>query len=119
VGITRAQDRLFMTNAWSRMLWGGTNYNPPSRFLSEIPEELVTKIDKRKRRAKFESEPTNAHPTVDATEIAPGDRVMHNKWGTGVVLEIMGTGDRAEATVQFDDQGQKRLLLAWAPLKKA
>ena len=119
VGITRAQDRLFMTNAWSRMLWGGTNYNPPSRFLSEIPEELVTKIDKRKRRAKFESEPTNAHPTVDATEIAPGDRVHHNKWGAGVVVEIMGTGDRAEATVQFDEQGQKRLLLAWAPLKKA
>ena len=119
VGITRAQDRLYMTNAWSRMLWGGTNYNPPSRFLSEIPEELVTKIDKRKRRAKYESEPTNAHPTVDATEIVPGDRVLHSKWGTGVVLEITGTGDRAEATVQFDDQGQKRLLLAWAPLKKA
>ncbi len=119
VGITRAQDRLFMTNAWSRMLWGGTNYNPPSRFLSEIPEELVTKIDKRQRRAKYESEPTNAHPTVDASEIVPGDRVLHNKWGTGVVLEITGTGDRAEATVEFDQQGQKRLLLAWAPLKKA
>jgi len=119
VGITRAQDRLYMTNAWSRMLWGGTNYNPPSRFLAEIPEELVTKIDKRRRRAQYETEPNNAHPTVDATEIEPGDRVLHNKWGTGVVLEIAGTGDRAEATVQFDDQGQKRLLLAWAPLKKA
>jgi DNA helicase-2/ATP-dependent DNA helicase PcrA len=119
VGITRAQDRLFMTNAWSRMLWGGTNYNPPSRFLAEIPEELVTKVDKRRRRAQYETEPTTAHPTVDASQIAPGDRVFHNKWGTGVVLEINGTGDRAEATVEFDDLGQKRLLLAWAPLKKA
>ncbi len=119
VGITRAQDRLFMTNAWSRMLWGGTNYNPPSRFLSEIPEELVTKIDKRRRRADLESASSNERQTVDAVQIVPGDRVLHNKWGSGVVLEITGTGDRAEATVQFDDQGQKRLLLAWAPLKKA
>ncbi len=119
VGITRAQDRLFMTNAWSRMLWGGTNYNPPSRFLSEIPEELMTKIDKRRRQAEFESPASRNHQTVDAAQIEPGDRVLHNKWGVGVVLEIVGTGDRAEATVRFDDQGQKRLLLAWAPLKKA
>jgi len=119
VGITRAQDRLFMTNAWSRMLWGGTNYNPPSRFLSEIPEELVTKIDKRRRRAEHETNSSAVRSTVDASHISPGDRVLHNKWGTGVVLDISGTGDRAEATVQFDDQGEKRLLLAWAPLKKA
>ncbi|MGZ5383402.1 MAG: DNA helicase PcrA [Acidimicrobiia bacterium] len=118
VGITRAQDRLFMTNAWSRMLWGGTNYNPPSRFLSEIPDELVTKFDKRPRRADFESASSKEGHTVDAGHIEPGDRVLHNKWGTGVVLEITGTGDRAEATVEFDDQGRKRLLLAWAPLKK-
>jgi DNA helicase-2/ATP-dependent DNA helicase PcrA len=118
VGITRAQDRLFMTNAWSRMLWGGTNYNPPSRFLSEIPDELVTKFDKRPRRADFESASSKEPHTVDAGHIEPGDRVLHNKWGMGVVLEITGTGDRAEATVEFDDQGRKRLLLAWAPLKK-
>ena len=64
VGITRAQDRLFMTNAWSRMLWGGTNYNPPSRFLSEIPEELVTKIDKRSGgRSSRASRPTPIRPS--------------------------------------------------------
>jgi len=119
VGITRAQDRLFMTNAWSRMLWGGTNYNPPSRFLSEIPEELVTKIDKRRRRAAYETDSSATRSTVDASQISPGDRVVHNKWGAGVVLDINGTGDRAEATVKFDELGQKRLLLAWAPLKKA
>lgn len=119
VGITRAQDRLFMTNAWSRMLWGGTNYNPPSRFLSEIPEELVTKIDKRRRRAAYETDSSATRSTVDASQITPGDRVVHNKWGSGVVLDITGTGDRAEATVQFDELGQKRLLLAWAPLKRA
>ena len=118
VGITRAQDRLFMTNAWSRMLWGGTNFNPPSRFLSEIPEELVTKIDKRRRRVEHETSSSSVRSTVDASQISTGDRVLHDKWGTGVVLDISGTGDRAEATVQFDDQGQKRLLLAWAPLKK-
>jgi DNA helicase-2/ATP-dependent DNA helicase PcrA len=118
VGITRAQDRLFMTNAWSRMLWGGTNFNPPSRFLSEIPEELVTKIDKRRRRVEHETSSSSVRSTVDASQISTGDRVLHDTWGTGVVLDISGTGDRAEATVQFDDQGQKRLLLAWAPLKK-
>ena len=101
------------------MLWGGTNYNPPSRFLSEIPEELVSKIDKRRRRAAYETDSSATRSTVDASEIVPGDRVLHNKWGSGVVLDITGTGDRAEATVQFDELGQKRLLLAWAPLKKA
>jgi DNA helicase-2/ATP-dependent DNA helicase PcrA len=119
VGITRAQDRLFMTNAWSRMLWGGTNYNPPSRFLSEIPEELMNRIDRRRRRAEYETQNSTGRATLGASQISPGDRVIHDKWGEGVVLDIRGTGDRAEATVQFDDQGEKRLLLAWAPLRKA
>jgi DNA helicase-2/ATP-dependent DNA helicase PcrA len=55
---------------------------------------------------------------VSADEIHVGDRIEHGKWGFGVVEEISGTGDRAEAWVIFDDSGRKRLLLAWAPMKK-
>lgn len=112
VGITRAKDRLFVTNAWSRMLWGGSNYNPPSRFLSEIPEHLVRTV-KRVRRSDREQAAEKPAP-LRASELSPGDRVRHGKFGTGVVRQV----DSAEATVAFDSVGVKRLLLAWAPLEK-
>src|ERR671931_626330 len=83
VGITRARERLYLCHAWSRTLFGTTSYNPPSRFLGEIPSAVV-----------------------------------HDRWGEGVVLEVKGSGSDAEATVMFEDAGQKRLLLAYAPLKK-
>ena len=57
--------------------------------------------------------------TVDPSEIGPGDRVRHGKWGLGTVREVVGEGDKAEAEVMFDTQGKKRLLLAWAPLERA
>jgi DNA helicase-2/ATP-dependent DNA helicase PcrA len=110
VGITRAMDRLFVTNAWSRTLWGGSNYNPASRFLAEIPEHLVTTV-KRVRRGDME----RAKPApLQASDLAPGDRVRHGKVGIGVIKEL----DDTEATVVFDSVGVKRLLLAWAPLEK-
>jgi DNA helicase-2/ATP-dependent DNA helicase PcrA len=120
VGITRAQDRLYLTSAWSRMLFGGSNYNPPSRFLNEIGPELMEKAGKRERRTASErAAATGPRMTVDAGEIGPGDRVRHDKWGLGTVREVVGTGGRAEAEVMFDTQGKKRLLLAWAPLERA
>jgi DNA helicase-2/ATP-dependent DNA helicase PcrA len=117
VGITRAQDRLYLTSAWSRMLFGGTNYNPPSRFLKEIPDQLMEKAEKRQRDHRSESS-WAGRATVGAEEIGPGDRVRHDKWGLGTVREVIGTGDRAEAEVIFETEGKKRLLLAWAPLQK-
>ena len=120
VGITRAQDRLYLTSAWSRTLFGGSSYNPPSRFLKELPEQLMTKAGKRQRRSPVDrAAATGPSTTVSADEIAPGDRVRHQKWGLGTVREIVGEGDRAEAEVMFDTQGKKRLLLAWAPLEQA
>ena len=120
VGITRAQDRLYLTSAWSRMLFGGSSYNPPSRFLKELPEQLMTKAGKRQRRSPVDrAAATGPTTTVSADQIAPGDRVRHQKWGLGTVREIVGEGDRAEAEVMFDTQGKKRLLLAWAPLEQA
>jgi DNA helicase-2/ATP-dependent DNA helicase PcrA len=120
VGITRAQDKLYLTSAWSRMLFGGSNYNPPSRFLNEIPEGLLEKAGKRQRRSASErAAAVGPRTTVEPGEIGPGDRVRHDKWGLGTVREVVGMGDRAEAEVMFDTQGKKRLLLAWAPLERA
>jgi len=119
VGITRAQDRLYLTSAWSRMLFGGSSYNPPSRFLKELPEELMTKAGKRQRRSPVDRAASRGPTTtVSSDQIAPGDRVRHQKWGLGTVREVVGEGDRAEAEVMFDTQGKKRLLLAWAPLEQ-
>jgi DNA helicase-2/ATP-dependent DNA helicase PcrA len=120
VGITRAQDRLYLSSAWSRMLFGGSNYNPPSRFLTEIPDGLMEKAGKRARRTASErAASVGPRTTVSAGQIGPGDRVRHDKWGLGTVREVVGTGEMAEAEIMFDTQGKKRLLLAWAPLEPA
>ncbi len=117
VGITRAMRRLFLTRAWSRNLWGTNNYNPASRFLGEIPDHLTIQA-RRARRVPAKESSGPPPPHVDAAEIGSGDRVRHTHWGEGTVREIVGSGDRAEAVVNFDAQGVKRLLLAWAPLER-
>ena len=116
VGITRAEERLYLTRAWSRNLWGQNNYNGPSRFLGEVPAHLTTKA-KRVRRSRT-LEARTPVSTVSDAEISLGDKVRHAHWGDGVVREIVGAGDRAEAVVVFNGHGAKRLLLAWAPLEK-
>jgi DNA helicase-2/ATP-dependent DNA helicase PcrA len=116
VGITRAEQRLHLTRAWSRNLWGQSQYNGPSRFLGEIPEHLVTSV-KRSRHA--DQQPVSvSRASVGGEEITVGDRVRHTHWGDGVVVEVVGRGDAAEATVAFEGMEEKRLLLAWAPLEK-
>jgi DNA helicase-2/ATP-dependent DNA helicase PcrA len=120
VGITRAQDKLYLTSALSRMLFGGSNYNPPSRFLAEVPDGLMEKAGKRQRRTASErAAATGPRTTIEAGQVGPGDRVRHDKWGLGTVREVVGIGEQAEAEVMFDTQGKKRLLLAWAPLERA
>ena len=113
VGITRAMDRLFMTHSVSRMLFGQTNYNPPSRFLKEIPEHLFERAERFVQKRSVSSA-RDAQPG----DFAVGDNVHHDKWGPGLVLDIRGTGDRAEVDVRFEREGIKRLLLAWAPIKR-
>ena len=142
VGITRAERRLFLSHAWCRSLFGMTTYNPPSRFLAELPEELV-ETDPASRTGGQSSmrsggwESTSWQPAGRDTlheraarpagpqssgahllGIAVGDDVRHNKWGEGVVLHVEGRGDKTEAVVRFPEVGEKRLLLAWAPLEK-
>ncbi|MBT8207589.1 MAG: ATP-binding domain-containing protein, partial [Acidimicrobiia bacterium] len=117
VGLTRGMEVVYLTRAWSRNMWGGTNYNGPSRFLSEIPDHFKVEAKRGKRNPKIETI-GGARPTVDGNEIDLGDRVRHQQWGVGTVQELIGSGDRAEAWVAFDQIGRKRLLLAWAPLER-
>jgi DNA helicase-2/ATP-dependent DNA helicase PcrA len=169
VGITRAMRRLYLSHAWSRVLFGTTQYNPPSRFFDEIPEELIESkgnvsgrsssgrqsYRSRDERAYDEPPPyrrggrsggvgggtgsrdaeehrervveaalragRSARPTPsDAHDLGlkVGDDVEHPAFGEGVILDIVGAGEKAEATVHFAGVGTKHLALAWAPLRK-
>jgi len=151
VGITRAQRRLYLCHAWSRTLFGQTQYNPASRFLAELPEHLLElKEHESRSRPRRDGRPaarTKAERsysvvglpgTSGATDVEPGwtpprpagvskrepvgisagDTVIHERWGEGVVTTVSGMGDDAEATISFSDVGEKRVLLAYAPLTK-
>ena len=120
VGLTRARQCLHLSYARSRMLYGQSSYNTPSRFLSEIPDHLVDHIRFRDRDRRRESvDPRAAAIREDREgEILVGDVVRHDKWGPGRVVSVRGTGDRAEAEIVFEQVGAKRLLLCWAPLEK-
>jgi len=198
VGITRAKERLHVSNAWSRSLWGGTQYNPPSRFLREIPEHLVEpapgsrrdlrggtfedhrerEVDRAIRGGRGSYDPDDDSPQWSDPEggtvfggggrssawkpserssetrgvrgrlsgprsagdldrmaaeaaatksrgqgalglgLQAGDDIVHPKFGEGVVLEITGEGERSEAVIRFPGFGEKRLLLAWAHIKR-
>ena len=117
VGITRAQERLFLTLATTRNQFGAVNYNTPSRFLKEIPAALQFEAPKRTRRT--DKEAAAPRPTLAGGEVTAGDRIRHQSWGLGTVVSVDGDGERAEARVRFDEAGEKRLLLAWAPLERA
>jgi DNA helicase-2/ATP-dependent DNA helicase PcrA len=115
VGITRARRRLYLTHAWSRSLFGGSSFNPPSRFLSEIPTHLVRQVKEDENGARGRGSEGLMHEPI---EIAAGDTVFHDRWGEGVVISVSGSGQGAEATISFEEVGEKRLMLAYAPLAK-
>jgi len=122
VGVTRARERLYMTYAWSRTLFGSTSYSPPSRFLGEIPTELVRALEEGELVVADGASVSPIRAAVEGRreipQISAGDTVLHDKWGEGVVLTVNGSGTDAEATVRFEDAGEKRLLVAYAPLRK-
>jgi DNA helicase II / ATP-dependent DNA helicase PcrA len=111
VGITRARRRLYLAHAWHRSLFGASSYNPPSRFLSEIPTELIHEVE-----GTSPVEAAGAAPPP--IPVAAGDTVRHERFGEGVVVSVSGRGADAEATVRFEDEGEKRLLLAYAHLER-
>lgn len=127
VGITRARRRLYLTRAQVRNAWGQVGYNPPSRFLEEIPEELVDWQRRPEPAMAAAARSVVASGGLRAAgpglrpmpQLAPGDRVNHDTFGFGLVVATAGMGDSAEATVDFGaDTGTKRLLLRYAPLEK-
>lgn len=119
VGVTRARERLYLCHAWSRSLFGTTSYNPASRFLSEIPAELVRMIEHEKdeqgRRGAKRASAATGHAPLG---VAPGDTVIHEAWGEGVVVSVTGMGGDAQARIAFEGVGEKQVMLSFAPLKR-
>src|SRR4051795_9853014 len=145
VGLTRAQQRLYVTRAVVRSAWGAPAHNPASRFLDELPVDLV---DWRRTEAaqtswnrpvlssglpgssggsagprRFGTAAVRADADArgqkrEVPSLAPGDRVLHDTFGMGSVVALDGVGDKAVASIDFGSQGVKRLLLRYAPVEK-
>ncbi len=165
VAITRARRVLHLSHAWARSLFGATQYNPVSRFVKEIPDELVRHVGLRPgsgtgpdasgwasrygsgfgggrddlpngkifgggrmsdaHRERIVEAAVNAggnRPVkgtgAELLDLAAGDEVLHTRYGEGRIIEIIGTGDRAEVVIAFTGLGEKRFFLAMTPLKK-
>ncbi|MDN3296712.1 DNA helicase PcrA [Streptomyces ficellus] len=137
VGITRARERLYLTRSSMRSAWGQPSYNPPSRFLEEIPGQhlewkrtgamakpagptsgITSSLSSSRSRsgpAGFATRRTTDKPVIS---LAVGDRVTHDQFGLGTVMAVTGVGADAQATIDFGDEKPKRLLLRYAPVEK-
>ena len=141
VGITRAKRELFLTNAYSRMMYGRMQNNPPSRFLEEIDQDdldiensvpiTFSNDNYQTQTAPFANSDERARAQVYTPKIKPagavgaekkgwnvGDQVEHKSWGRGVVTKVNGKGEDMELDIAFSGKGIKRLLAAFAPIKK-
>jgi DNA helicase-2/ATP-dependent DNA helicase PcrA len=134
VGITRARKRLYLSYAMSRMMWGQEVGGVGSRFLKEIPSDLLSWIrgEENLRSVPVSRGGQGSAPAISdllkrrspeeaASEfdLVPGDRVNHDQFGMGKVVSIAGTGANAQVTVDFGGKvGQKRLLLRYSPVTK-
>jgi DNA helicase-2/ATP-dependent DNA helicase PcrA len=113
VGMTRAQERLTLTHASSRSLFGNRSYNLPSRFLDELPRSAERE---RLRPASWSSYgAAGVAPREDVPSLATGDSVKHGTLGEGVVTQIEAGG---VVTVRFEDGSERRLMLDYAPLER-
>ncbi|APX73341.1 DNA helicase PcrA [Companilactobacillus allii] len=146
VGITRAEKKLYLTNAYSRMLYGRLQTNQVSRFVEEIDDKHINWVNKnaggiststtknesslpfskRRRASAYHSsykvdEAQKASGAQGAENVSwnIGDKVDHKKWGQGTVVKVNGKGKDAELDVAFDNEGIKRLLAEFAPIKKS
>jgi DNA helicase-2/ATP-dependent DNA helicase PcrA len=141
VGITRARERLYLTRSSMRSAWGQPSYNPPSRFLEEIPGQH---LDWKRTGAQIPAGPVSSSSSGGAFSplsggmgrggtrsrqkgqisdrpviaLAVGDRVTHDKFGLGTVVAVSGSGSEAQAEIDFGDPKPKRLLLRYAPVEK-
>ncbi|WP_327661943.1 MULTISPECIES: DNA helicase PcrA [unclassified Streptomyces] len=141
VGITRARQRLYLTRASMRSAWGQPSYNPPSRFLEEIPAAhldwkrtgpstpaastksigggiAASLSSSRSRTGSTPAFATRRAGDKPVVALSVGDRVTHDQFGLGTVVGVSGTGDKSEASIDFGDPKPKRLLLRYAPVEK-
>jgi DNA helicase-2/ATP-dependent DNA helicase PcrA len=145
VGLTRAEQRLYVSRAVVRSAWGAPAHNPASRFLDELPAELIdwrrTQADTTswgsgpgvsgvasavRRTAARAGSRTRAsgmaaaagHGTREVLSLSPGERVVHDSFGLGTVVTVQGQAEQSVASVDFGSQGVKRLLLRYAPLQR-
>ncbi|MCK8825461.1 DNA helicase PcrA [Fuchsiella alkaliacetigena] len=110
VGMTRAQKELYLTCAQSRKVYGNTSYNPPSRFIEEIPESLFNKQE--------EQQATSTADKAQHTGYTIGDQIKHNKWGIGKIVSVEDLGNDLKVAVAFPEQGIKQILASYAAMKK-
>jgi DNA helicase II / ATP-dependent DNA helicase PcrA len=116
VGMTRAKERLVLTHASARSLWGSRSYNLPSRFLDELPETHVERSRLQPASWSGYGSPTGIAPRSDAPTLSTGDSVRHETLGEGVVTAIERGG---VVTVRFAGDGtERRLMLDYAPLER-
>ena len=126
VGMTRAKDRLYLFHAFRRHLWGSANLNLPSRFLKDIPRDLVDGSaglpagipDPSMAPARLVEAARPAAPVELVQRFAPGDHVDHRAWGRGTVLKSTMTRTDEEIIVKFDKVGMKILAVSLAPIVK-
>ncbi|WP_228993258.1 DNA helicase PcrA [Streptomyces sp. DH8] len=137
VGITRARERLYLTRAAMRSAWGQPSYNPPSRFLEEIPEQhldwrrkgpmaapagptsgITSSLSSSRSRSGPSGFATRRGAEKPTVTLVVGDRVTHDQFGLGTVTAVEGYGDQAKVTVDFGDERPKKLLLRYAPVEK-
>jgi len=142
VGITRAEEELYITNAESRTIFGRTSFNRQSRFISEIPPLLIEKANEEKKSSFQTNRSTSTNmmrrktitPSTSTTTVKPvgvqltggeshgwavGDKAVHKKWGTGTVVAIKGSGEEMELNIAFPHPtGIKQLLAKFAPITK-
>ncbi len=116
VGITRARQQLVLTYAESRRQYGSDSYNPPSRFISEIPVELIAEIRPRAMITQPVRTFSQSNSLEENMGIKIGARVTHMKFGEGVILDCEGKGSSARVQVHFEEVGSKWLVLAYANL---
>jgi DNA helicase II / ATP-dependent DNA helicase PcrA len=125
VGLTRARKHLHLTRAGTRNIFGQPQYYAASRFLAEIPGDLIEwsesapppRVVKSKTTANFGS-PIVMRNAADIPSLDVGDRVTHDKWGLGRVVELKGSGPRAQARIDFGDGEPKWVILRLAPVSK-
>ncbi|MGF9755403.1 DNA helicase PcrA [Microvirga sp. 0TCS3.31] len=147
VGLTRAQQRLYISRALVRSAWGAPSHNPASRFLDELPVDLVdwrrtaaeqtrwgrsdlsggstrlgTPTDAGRRNfssaALRADAASKAKPAREIPSLSPGDRVAHDSFGLGTVVAVEGAAEKSVASIDFGSEGVKRLLLRYAPVEK-